>query len=66
MQDGSAWMKADLSCLPEGITFLQEPGIFQGAICEEGRYALLGPTVSIALPIEYFGTSACEPPGCVP
>ncbi len=65
---GTSWMEADTSCIPSGAIFTQEPGVFRGAICQEGLYALLGPAYSIALPIVSFGsiTQSCEPPNCNP
>ena len=37
-------------------------------ICQEGLYALFGPTYGIALPIVSYGTvsQTCEPPDCIP
>ena len=45
-----AWVEADAGC-PAGATPpILEPGVFQTAICQDGRYALFGPTHGIALP----------------
>lgn len=66
--NGSGWEAGDASCPPTSEPPLQEPGIFQGRLCQEGLYALLGPSHGIALPLISFGgeNAACEPPGCPP
>jgi hypothetical protein len=66
--DGSGWTEADASCLPASSPIVQEPGVFKGAICQQGLFALLGPSHSLALPFLSFGGASptCEPPNCVP
>lgn len=66
--DGSSWVDVGSDCVPTSSAIAQVPGIFEGAICQEGLYALLGPAYSVALPLVSFGTTAtsCEPPDCNP
>jgi hypothetical protein len=44
------WVEAGSGCpnLPAPAALAE--GVFQAAICQDGRYALLGPTYSLALP----------------
>jgi hypothetical protein len=45
------WVEASASCPSQPIPVTPEPGVFQAAICQDGRYALLGPTRSVAIPV---------------
>jgi hypothetical protein len=45
------WVEAGASCPSQPIPVTPEPGVFQAAICQDGRYALLGPTRSVAIPV---------------
>jgi hypothetical protein len=53
--EGEIWVEADDRCSLAGTPLAQEPGIFEGAICQEGTYALFGTTHAIALPQVSYG-----------
>lgn len=41
--DGTTWTEAGSDCVPARLPIAQEPGLFNGAICQEGLYALFCP-----------------------
>jgi hypothetical protein len=46
--DEGGWVEAGSGCPPAPAALAE--GVFQAAFCQDGRYALLGPTYSLALP----------------
>lgn len=57
-----AWVGADTGCPVVATPPILEPGVFQTAICQDGRYALFGPTHGIALPQVYYGSDSGDVP----
>jgi len=57
-QEGDAWVKSQDTCSVNPIPVPVEAGLFHAAICQDGRYALFGPTRSIALPLVSYGSDA--------
>lgn len=45
------WVEVGSGCSNQPAPAALAEGVFQAAICQDGRYALLGPTYSLALPV---------------
>ena len=45
------WVEATANCPSQPAPSALAEGAFQGVLCQDGKYALLGPTYSLALPV---------------
>jgi hypothetical protein len=45
------WVEASANCPSQPTPATQAAGVIQGVLCQDGRYILLGPTYSLAMPV---------------